>query len=414
VLTADQVEVRRRADQLYLKPLADEDRPRALALGEAYLGLARAHLGRERGQLLEACKQIPVTARDRKLAAGLLKLVLDRCQFEESATGDPARARAELFTRAAAARRQTNGLGGLTGFDRQAVVAETAQALGMTAEVLEQTIYADLPEAHRLAELQLPGSAEQLLTVHQGSGIQAVLLRAVRVRAKVTGASPAAYRHLFRKLKFLRLLHTIEALPKSKQGGGYLITIDGPFSLFESVTKYGLQLALAYPAVAACGRFHLEADIRWGKDRRPLRFIVKGDADATAAARLPPLPEEVEELRASIAKQEGAWTVRPAADLIDLPGAGVLVPDLELRHSSGRRVLLEVLGFWSRDAVWKRIELAPALPDPMIFAVSKHLRVSEAALPEDLPAALYVYAHTMSARAVLEKAAALMARKSGA
>ena len=39
-------------------PLTDEDRPRALALGEAYLGLARAHLGRERGQLLEACRQI--------------------------------------------------------------------------------------------------------------------------------------------------------------------------------------------------------------------------------------------------------------------------------------------------------------------------------------------------------------------
>jgi predicted nuclease of restriction endonuclease-like RecB superfamily len=145
VLTADQVEVRRRADQLYLKPLADEDRPRALALGEAYLGLARAHLGRERGQLLEACRQIPVTARDRKLAAGLLKLVLDRCQFEETTAADPAKVRTELFTRAAAARRQTNPLGGLIGFDRQAVVAETAQALGMTAEQLEAALYADLP-----------------------------------------------------------------------------------------------------------------------------------------------------------------------------------------------------------------------------------------------------------------------------
>jgi uncharacterized protein len=411
VLTADQVEVRRRADQLYLKPLADEDRPRALALGEAYLGLARAHLGRERGQLLEACRQIPVSARDRKLAAGLLKLVLDRCQFEEAGTGDPAQIRAELFTRAAAARRQRRDDGALAGFDRHAVLAETAQALSLTPEQLEQALYADLPEAHRLTEQALPGSAEQLLAVYQGSGIQAVLLRAVRVRARVNGASSAAYRHLFRKLKFLRLLHTIEALPKSKQGGGYLITIDGPFSLFDSVTKYGLQLAMAYPTLAACGRFHLEADIRWGKDRRPLRFVVRGEAEATAAGRLPPLPDEVEELRAALAKQAGPWTVRPAADLIDLPGAGVLVPDLELGHSSGRRVLLEVLGFWSRDAVWKRIELAPALPHPMIFAVSKHLRVSEAALPEDLPAALYVYAHTMSARAVIEKASALLGRR---
>ncbi len=49
----------------------------------------------------------------------------------------------------------------------------------------------------------------------------------------------------------------------------------------------------------------------------------------------------------------------------------------------------------------------------MIFAVSKHLRVSEAALPDDLPAALYVYAHTMSARAVIDKADALLARGAG-
>jgi predicted nuclease of restriction endonuclease-like RecB superfamily len=83
----------------------------------------------------------------------------------------------------------------------------------------------------------------------------------------------------------------------------------------------------------------------------------------------------------------------------------VLVPDLELRHRDGkRRVLVEVLGFWSREAVWRRIELAPQLTTPMIFAVGKHLRVSEAALPEDLPAALYVYARTMSAKALMERA----------
>jgi predicted nuclease of restriction endonuclease-like RecB superfamily len=362
--------------------------------------------------LLEACKQIPVTARDRRLAAGLLKLVLDRCQFEEVTVADPARVRAELFARAAIARRHRDGLGGFAALDRQAVIAETAIALGMAADEMEQALYADLPEAHRLSELRLPESPAQLLAAYHGGGIQAVLLRAVRVRAKVTGASPAAYRHLFRKLKFLRLLHAIEALPSDKRGEspGYLVTIDGPFSLFESVTKYGLQLAMAYPAVAACGRFHLEADIRWGKDRRPLRFIVKGEAESTAAARLPPLPEEVEALRAALARLGGPWGVRPATNLINLPGTGVLVPDLELRHEDGKRVLVEVLGFWSRDAVWKRIELAPALPHPTIFAVSKHLRVSEAALPDNLPAALYVYAHTMSARAVIDKADALLAR----
>ena len=39
----------------------------------------------------------------------------------------------------------------------------------------------------------------------------------------------------------------------------------------------------------------------------------------------------------------------------------------------------------------------------MVFAVSKHLRVSEAALDEELPAALYVYARVMNAHAVLSR-----------
>jgi hypothetical protein len=77
--------------------------------------------------------------------------------------------------------------------------------------------------------------------------------------------------------------------------------------------------------------------------------------------------------------------------------------------ASGRIVLCEVLGFWSRQAVWRRIELcAQGLPHPMVFAVSKNLRVSEEALPEELPAALHVYAHTISPKALLDRAAKLL------
>jgi predicted nuclease of restriction endonuclease-like RecB superfamily len=98
--------------------------------------------------------------------------------------------------------------------------------------------------------------------------------------------------------------------------------------------------------------------------------------------------------------------------VLDLPGVGTCVPDLELVHrQSGQTVYLEVLGFWSRDAVWRRIELAQkGLPQPIVFAVSKHLRVSEAALDGELPAALYVYARVMNARAVLDRVQAVADR----
>jgi predicted nuclease of restriction endonuclease-like RecB superfamily len=423
LLTADLVDVRRRGADLQLRALDDEERAEALRIAEIYVGLVRAHVGRTRAQLLEACRLVPVAAKRRRLAAGLFKLALDACVFEEGEGLDPVELRALLFTEAARHRR---ALGPRQIFERDTVLAEVAARHASEAAAVEKALYADLPEAQILVETKL-GGPKSLLAAYEAGGVQAVLLRAVKVRAKVVGASPAAFRQLFRKLKFLRLLHHIEPLPAPKPRGrspGYEIVIDGPYSMFESVTRYGLQLALAYPAIAACGRWTLEADLRWGKDRRPMRFVQRGQADDATCEDADPenpaemtttvasAPSEIETLLADLATHKSHGLVaRPAKELLALPGAGVIAPDIELQHAaSGRTVFVEVLGFWSRDAVWRRIELAQkGLPQPVIFAVSKHLRVSEAALPAEAHAALYVYATKLSARALLDRAHQLLA-----
>src|SRR5205823_607434 len=92
-------------------------------------------------------------------------------------------------------------------------------------------------------------------------------------------------------------------------------------------------------------------------------------------------------------------------DILSLPGVGLCVPDLVFQHSAtGECVYLEVLGYWSRDAVWRRVELVErGLEQRIVFAVSTRLRVSEAALGGDLPGSLYVYKRVMSARTILER-----------
>ena len=393
MLTADLVHVRRRGDALSVVPLGPPERERARALAAAYLDIARAHVGQPRGAFTEACRAVAVAAREQRLARGLLKLVTDRCVFEEGAAVDPIEVRRELFLRASAAR---------AGFDRQAILAAVAAERATSPEELERALYADLPDAHLLQSFDAI-SPDALVSGYDAAQIQAVLLRAVKVTAVVRAASPAAYRHLFRRLKFLRLLHRIE--PEADEGGGYRIEIDGPFSLFESVTRYGLQLALAFPAIAACDRWAVTADLRWGREARPLRFLARGAGEGAAPGDEPHLPDEVATLLEQLRAADSAWRPRVSTALFDLPGVGLCVPDLELRHpSSGETVYLEVLGFWSRDAVWKRVELAErGLPRPVVFAVSKHLRVSEQALDDTHPAALYVYSRVMNAAAVLDR-----------
>jgi predicted nuclease of restriction endonuclease-like RecB superfamily len=302
----------------------------------------------------------------------------------------------------------------------------------MSPEGLEQALYADLRAAHLLRTVRaMTGPA--LVLGFDLAQAQAVLLRAVRVVAFVGCEGPGAYRALFGKLKFLRLLHRIERA----EDDTYRIEIDGPFSLFESVTRYGLQLALSLPIIASSAHYRLEADVRWGKEREALTLRLEGGrehsrAKPRQAESLGPsataersseesgeeparLADEVEVLLAALEAlcEGGAVRVARCYEVLHVPGASVCVPDLVFEHrKSRRRVYLEVMGYWSRDAVWKRVELIEGgLDERVLFAVGKHLRVSEAALDDEASGALYVYKRTMHARTVLERVEALLARK---
>jgi predicted nuclease of restriction endonuclease-like RecB superfamily len=404
LLTADLVHVRRRGDLLHVVSLSEPERPRARELAASALALVRGHVGLPRGALLEAWGQVATSPSENRLARALFKLALDRCEFDEGVAIDPVELRREIFTKAANLRQSTSGE-----FARTDLLQEIATSRGVDMDAIEEALYADLPTAHILRKTDLP-SPDGLLATYALAQHQAVLLRAVRLRARVFCASAAGYRAIFRKLKFHRLLYTLEKLGRN---AGYAIHIDGPFSLFEQTTKYGLKLAMALPALMACEAWDVTAELRWGKDRRPLRYHLRGGATASDGPSAAELPDEVATLLSDLRAQESPWLASPSDTILDLPGIGACVPDLEFVHrESGQRVFLEVLGFWSRAAVWKRVEMAAAgLPHPIVFAVSKHLRVSEEVLAEDTPAALYVYARTMNARAVLARVDAVAGRK---
>jgi hypothetical protein len=413
VLTLDLVRAYRRGDELKLRSLDKETRERARNLATEYIQAAKASVGRTRKELEASLAAVPSHARDRKLAAGLRKLVLDRCEVESESACDPIELRRQVFEHASKLRQQ---LEPGASFDRDAVLATIAGERAMEVSELERLLYVDLRGAHRVRAFASL-DADGLVELYADGQAQAVLLRAVRVRARVFATAPAVYRALFRKLKFLRLMHVIEPATIDDEPGGYDIAIDGPYSLFRSVTQYGLQLALMLPALRACDRWSLEAEVLWGKQRQPLRFALASQrgqaASATDQLQEPHLPDEVAALRDRFEERfvagKSKWRARPCSDILDLPGVGLCVPDLELVHDdTGECVYFEALGYWSRQAVWRRVELIEqGLPHRIVFAVSSRLRVSEAALDRDLPGALYVYKGVMSPRAVEQRLDAL-------
>jgi predicted nuclease of restriction endonuclease-like RecB superfamily len=393
VLTADLATVRRRGDELRLVGLDARGRARVEELAAAYQEIARAHMGRPRDELEAAFREVAVAPAEIRRAQAVMKLVRDGCLFEAALAGDAGELRRALFRRAAAARRAGGPV------DRSAIVDEIARAHGMTGAELEAGLFADRAGALRLRAVEAEPAAA-LAAGFELREAQAVLLRAARVTAEVRARDAATYRRLFAKLKFLRLLPAIAPA----EGGGYRLEIDGPFSLFQAVTRYGLQLGLALPAIAECDHWSIDADVRWGVERRPVRFRLAGNGPGNGDT--PALPEPVEKLASAIEALAGdAWHVDRAPTVLDLPGASLCVPDLAFERRADRaRVYLEVLGFWSREAVFRRVDLVRAgLPHRILFAVSRDLRVGEAVLDGAPTAALYVYARTMIAREVLAR-----------
>jgi len=401
VLPPELTRARKRQGKLVLSPLSPAERARATELGERLLAATRAAIGREREDVEATWNSVEVAAKERKLLSGLTHLLESRSEFSAPVGLDPELARREVFGLAARLRAE---LAPAEHLDRERVLTRVAAEQSVSVETLEQALYADLRSAQRLERCTLP-SAGALVADYELSQVQSVLLRAVRIEAEVRAAHADAYRELFRKLKFRQLLFSVHPLAPS----GYRLEIDGPMSLFGATTKYGLELSLSLPALLSCGQLRLKAELRWGKRREKLSFEqtftpLSGD-EVRASVRT-----EVSELEAAL-RAAGSWQVDPCEKLIDLTaqGGGVLVPDLELsraRRGGGRdSVLVEILGFWSRDAVFRRIEAAErGLPQKVLFVVSSRLRVSEELLDGVPAASLYVYKGKINAASLLRKA----------
>lgn len=399
MLTADLVRVRRSKGELKVINLSGDSLERAASLAAMFLGIAEEHIGKTREQLEEALNEIEAEPNEQKIAMGIRKLLEDRCQFEEPPTVAPDELRREVFLKAVEMRRAA---GEHEPLDRERVLAEVAKNRGMDPLILEAGLYADLRSSNLLKKVE-PISPERLVEEYRAALPQAVLLRAVRVTVLVRCSSPAAYRSLFHKLKFLRLLYGIHR----EEDGRYRIEIEGPFSMFEAVTKYGLKLALLLPHLEACSEYELQADVLWGKERERFVFKHKGgmNFDQNSNPDTVLLADDVATLIKSFQQTSSPWKVTTSDALLMLPGVGLCVPDLLFEHTiSGQKIYLEVMGFWSREAVWRRVDLVEnGLSEKILFAVSERLRVSEQVLGDNLPGALYVYKGVMNPKMILER-----------
>jgi uncharacterized protein len=411
LLTPDLLPVRRKNGELTLVSIVGKTRQQYLELGEQVVTLAGDCAGASREQLQNELSAIGRTPAETRIVRGFAKLVEDQTTFEQDSGREAVERRRDLFEQAAAA---WQALPEGERFDRSLVLRQVAGSHGLDPAEFEAELFVDLPSAQRVVT-PVRWTAEQLVDQYEQARVAAVLLRAASVQATFRVGNVFDVRGLFRTLRFRQLMFELERLAD----GRYRLTLNGPYSLFESVTKYGLQLALCWPLLRALDHLALEADLRWGKGNERLKFRLDPSSNQNGVATVsaePPLAheqsEEVRELSQALSAAAPDATVSEGDCVLELPGVGLCIPDLCYRSKDGTNVYLEMMGHWSRQSVWRRVELVEAgLVEPVLFLLPSRLRVSEEVLDERLTGALYVYRGRINPTKVLAKLKELVERK---
>jgi len=339
--------------------LGEHDHPWLRALLEEHTRFA----GRPRRELDARLREpLPCASPPAKRRAAIH--VLARCSAAQSAaTVPPRQARAAVFLTATR-----------SGAEREAVLAEVATGLGVTPAELSHAVFADLP-GERLVTLPAEVSSPGDLALRANLAIaQTLLFRSTAVEIELHGNARAVVRHA----KLRGLICTV-ASPDPTRGA--TIELSGPFALFRRTLLYGRALAELVPLLAWCPRFRLRAECILGG-----RSVV-----VELGPRDPILPAHEPRRYDSVLEERFAREFRqlaPEWDVIREPepveaGEGLVFPDFALvRRCDGRRWLLEIVGFWTRRYLERKLARLRAARLPNLVLCIDEARNCG---PEDLP-----------------------------
>lgn len=314
---------------------------------------------------------------DHKQVKGLAKILFDAASFDTTSALSPKELREKVFLRAAERGPLAlgpNPFGTPTADD---VLAELAEELDTSAESLREGLYADRKEEQRLVELGIT-EPDALIARYNVGLVQAVLLKATRVQITLPDPPAARVRQLFRYVKFHQLMHRV-----TRDEDDLVVVIDGPESVLKQSTRYGLKLATFFPALLLHERWQLVADLKWKNKNR--RFELDASCELTShyTDRGGYTPRVCRWFAERFAEVETDWKLVEGEEPLTL-GEHVVMPDFTLKKGR-KKVHLEILGFWRKDYLQRRVEALQKYRERnLLLAVSKRL-VADAADLDDVP-----------------------------
>jgi predicted nuclease of restriction endonuclease-like RecB superfamily len=275
---------------------------------------------------------------------------------------------------------------------REEALATAAAELGLDGAQIEALLFADCPRAKLLVAPGASATTSSLADAYNLAIVQSLLGRATEVACVVR----ANLRRVVGYAKLLGLMMTFD----EAEDGAATMTLSGPMALFHDTVKYGNALARWFPALVATPGWSLRASVVLSGET--LRFDLGAESPLPRTHAMPRAHDSRLEskLESDLRRMASPWRIaREVAVVAVAPGNDgrrkLLFPDFALSSDRGR-VLVEVVGYWTKDYLEGKRAMLNAARVPLVMCVDeRHADPDLTADPRVVPFKKWVDVHAL-------------------
>lgn len=357
MLPSDLLLVRRRKGRI--QPRYAQSSGQNLEVATRLIQAYKDHVGQKKRVLDDLVSDLEEVGYDYRFVRGLSVLLERRCVFECGVDFDPMGLRRRIFQAAERLGVPT------TSQHRSRIIEHVASEMGLSVDVADEALYADLDSELILKEFN-PLSGQRLIRNYNVSLTQTMLFNSTELSFTASGN----WQQIFYTVKRLGLIY--EVFRKED----FWVRIDGPASLFKLTRRYGTSLAKLLPAVIHNQKWRVEAKILWKYNNRVYDFEIDSGRHGEVLGRYGDLgvsfDSVVEENFASRFKAlDSDWCLKREPEPIPA-GRYVIIPDFSFERD-GVKVFMEIVGFWTKEYLRRKIKKLKDMDVNMLIAVDEDL-----------------------------------------
>lgn len=225
-----------------------------------------------------------------------------------------------------------------------------ADAQGSTLEVLQETLYSDLPEFVKITGIR--SSPEDLIQEYNIQLAKSFFLHAQILHLQIKKPSRDVLRYIVHKIKFHQLLFEVE----ESSAKILRISVSGPLSQSLKSKLYGKNLANFMGSLFVLSDWKCAAEVGLKNKNMSFKVSSKDPLKGTAKFHSGYAPLEYETVVDSFNQKSQKWKISFGATILNLGDKNYSCPDFVLEHQSTKnKIYVELFHSWHFSELPKKI-----------------------------------------------------------